>query len=436
LTEAQDIWFRRHWRALLLGSWATVQCLAVWFYVSFFLEEGYLPAPFIYDKADTFMDLFHTLSWAADPGRYTHWLSVYPPLNFLGLNLVSFVSGSSPGSDGFGLRADGDAIIVFLIVCYFVLPVLMLRAGCWSLFSRTEKTLVYVVTVTAAPLMFALERGNLVIFALPLISWLVLSRGAMQALAFACLVNLKPYFVLVGTAVLGEPRTALLCAVLTSLMFVATGLVLDENFIRLVPNLFSFSQADDLFSLREVMAFPTSIGAFAAVLRGFDVDRPFMGLALTHGDVASLLDLARYALVAISAVSLVVIPAKIPAIKLAIAIVLISNFGISAGGYSLSFLIPILPLLFGLKARAIYIPIVVASLCPLDLVSVLSDEIGKMDVFVSGQMLDIVWTLGLGSVLRPIINFIFLGSLVSELALTSPGFRLNGVVSGISHAHA
>ncbi len=423
-------------RILLLGAWASAQSLAACYYLLFFLDEGYLPAPFIYNKFDTFMDFFTTLEWAPNPGRYTEWGSVYPPLNFIGLKVLASSLGFIIDGHGLELRADGSPIVAFLICSYLTLPALMLKARCWNVFSLAEKALLYVITLTAAPFLFGIERGNLIIFSLPFISWLISSRGGGQALAFAFLVNIKPYFVLVGGAVLGQPRKAILFALLSSLLFAGTGLVLDENFLVLLPNLFKYSQADDLLSLREVMAFPTSIGAFAVLLRGVDPGRSFGGSDLTFGDIATLLDLARVALVLLTLTSLAVIPTSNSRIKVAISFVLITNIGISPGGYSLSFLIPLLPILFRLQARSFYIFCTMGCLLPLDSMTLLSEDLGSMYSYVSGQEENVIWTLGLGSLVRPVINFVFLIVLISELALTSPGFRLKGSVSGISHAHA
>ena len=76
----------------------------IYFWLSF-TQNGYLPSPFVYDKADTFMDFFHTMYWADEPGRYTDWGSVYPPLNFLFLKGARWLLfGQVHESDAFTLR--------------------------------------------------------------------------------------------------------------------------------------------------------------------------------------------------------------------------------------------------------------------------------------------------------------------------------------------
>ena len=224
-------------RLIVLSAWAGAQCAGVYEFCHFFAANGYLPAPFVHDKADTFMDFFHTLYWAFNPGRYTDWMSVYPPLNFLAMQAVGFLFSPSDVNDAFDLRQNGTAVIWFLIACYLVLPALMFKARCWAPFTFPEKALLYIITVTASPLLFALERGNLVIFALPLISWLISARGAMQSFAFALLVNLKPYFAILGGAFLSDPRAAFRSVFFSGLVFGVTGLILDESFMQLLRNL-------------------------------------------------------------------------------------------------------------------------------------------------------------------------------------------------------
>jgi len=74
-----------NWRPKVLAYLSIVLLLNIaglWYYIDYFASNGYLPSPFVYDKSDTFMDLFNTMYWVYDDGRYTDWGSVYPPLGF------------------------------------------------------------------------------------------------------------------------------------------------------------------------------------------------------------------------------------------------------------------------------------------------------------------------------------------------------------------
>src|SRR3954447_23190697 len=48
-----------------------------------FFKIGYLPAPFVFDVGDTFMDWLHTAYWAHNIGAYSVWQSIYFPLSFV-----------------------------------------------------------------------------------------------------------------------------------------------------------------------------------------------------------------------------------------------------------------------------------------------------------------------------------------------------------------
>ena len=48
-----------------------------------FFYQGYLPAPFVFDIGDTFMDWFNTAYWAHNPGAYSVWRTIYLPLSFV-----------------------------------------------------------------------------------------------------------------------------------------------------------------------------------------------------------------------------------------------------------------------------------------------------------------------------------------------------------------
>jgi hypothetical protein len=104
----------------------TIQLLSVYYYFMYFADNGYLPSPFVFDKSDSFMDLFHPMWWASNEGRYTEWASVYPPLNFILLNIVKWISlGGASFSDSFALRDAGYSIKVIFIFLYLLTPIIV-----------------------------------------------------------------------------------------------------------------------------------------------------------------------------------------------------------------------------------------------------------------------------------------------------------------------
>jgi len=65
------------------------------------------------------MDLFNTMYWAYEDGRYTDWGSVYPPLGFFILRLVNFVFAG--GADGDPAYMRDNSLFVIAGVCLIYL---------------------------------------------------------------------------------------------------------------------------------------------------------------------------------------------------------------------------------------------------------------------------------------------------------------------------
>ena len=161
----------------------------------FFAVNGYLPQPFVLDTNDTFMDWFNTAYWANNPGMYSVWRSIYPPLSFVFLDIFSLPSCylQSP----FWAR-DCDWLGRGTIYAFYVLNVALL----WLTFRRTDRETAPMRTLAMAlglPLLFTLERGNLILACLPCF---ILAHGPLlrsrlwRGIAAAATINFKPYLVL------------------------------------------------------------------------------------------------------------------------------------------------------------------------------------------------------------------------------------------------
>ena len=90
------------------------------YYIYFLLLNGYLPSPFANYKFDTFMDLFNTMYWAYDHGRYSEWQSVYPPLNFISLRALKFICGGFTFGSPLTIRDESLPVIYIFIFIYLV----------------------------------------------------------------------------------------------------------------------------------------------------------------------------------------------------------------------------------------------------------------------------------------------------------------------------
>lgn len=189
----------------------------------FFLEFGYLPQPFVFDTNDTFMDWFNTAYWANNPGIYNVWRSIYPPLSFVFLDATSL-----PGCylhNSFTAR-DCDWLARGTIYIFYVIDVVL----AWVCFRRLDRRTAPMRTVAIAlglPMLFTLERGNLILVAFALF---MIAHGPLTVLkpwrwfAAAVTINFKPYLVLpmLAHAVKRDWRTLEVAGIATIALYLVT----------------------------------------------------------------------------------------------------------------------------------------------------------------------------------------------------------------------
>jgi hypothetical protein len=192
--------------------------------VHVFYRNGYLPAPFVFDVSDTFMDWFNTAYWAHDPaGAYGVWNTIYAPLSFVITRLFGnpWCYANSP----FDAR-DCDAVGIVAILCMYVGCVVLAGVA----FYRNDRPTFLFRTVGIAlggPLLFALERGNLIMVAfmclIVLYGGLAKKRSGLAASA-AIMINMKSYLLLpvLGYAVRRDWRMLELCGFATIGLYLIT----------------------------------------------------------------------------------------------------------------------------------------------------------------------------------------------------------------------
>ncbi|WP_448664700.1 hypothetical protein ACG3SL_08525 [Sphingomonas sp. CJ20] len=188
-----------------------------------FRDTGFLPQPFVFDTNDTFMDWFNTAYWANHPGAFSVWRTVYPPLSFAFLDLVTL-----PGcylQSPFHAR-DCDWLSQAVILGFYLLDVVLV----WWSFHRADPRTAAMRGLAFAfglPLLFTLERGNLILVALPCF---VLAHGPLvrsgwgRAIAAAATLNFKPYLLLpvLAYAVKREWRALELAGIATIALYLVT----------------------------------------------------------------------------------------------------------------------------------------------------------------------------------------------------------------------
>jgi hypothetical protein len=220
------------------------------------------------------------------------------------------------------------------------------------------------------------------------------------------------------------------CSLLSGLIFAITGLALDNQFLEFFKNLFSFSQEADLFSLREVMALPSSLSAFSYVLKHPDGAMFATGLLSLEQveTIVFLIETIKWGVLA-SALTALFIGSKQmrDAEVFVLLIVFISNLGIWVGGYTYILYVALIPVLISMRNKWLYIGLLSLIAMPLDVFPIMGDYIGMQYSYLGAEHIEIMWTLGLGSVIRPLANATLLIVLVYEFLARSS--EMNGYIS-------
>ena len=167
---------------------------AVWA-VWFLLHNGRLPQPFLWIVSDTFMDWHNPAFWSHNPGTYDTWQSVYPPLSFAFLKVFS--NGACYVNDPLQGR-DCDWWGQVSLLGFYALNGWLLFLHFRMVDPRTALVRAIVLTV-GMPMLFGLERGNLIIpcfTAFILGHSHILKSARLRWLAHAFAINFKPYLVL------------------------------------------------------------------------------------------------------------------------------------------------------------------------------------------------------------------------------------------------
>jgi hypothetical protein len=381
----------------------------IYFWLSF-AENGYLPSPFVYDKADTFMDFFHSMYWADEPGRYTDWDSVYPPLNFLFLKGVRWLLfGQIHESDAFTLRDSAKPFIPYIVAALAASALFVFRHDLWRGFTAAQKALFFFIFLLSPPMLFSIERGNLIIFALGFLALALARPGWIRTFAIGMLINIKPYFALylVAFAISQRPKELVSCTMMAGAIFLISGIMLDEHFLEFVQNLLQFSQDQNLFSPRELLGLPSSVSAFTYVLRLYlysGGNPSFAGLNI--GSIITLVESIKWLAVLAVFFSLGLGGQRIPIeTTLAATTIAITNLGVWAGGYSFILYVCLIPIFCRLTYRKVCLACVFLIFMPIDVISLHIENLGDRYAYLSDATVPVVWQLSLGAFLRPVANF-------------------------------
>ena len=306
-------------------------------------------------------------------------------------------------------------------------PLLVIATSPWNIFNQTEKTIIYLIVILSTPMLFALERGNLVIIT-PIFLALTLSKNNfLRMLAIALLINIKPYFGILLLLYISKRSwdELLICMLMAGAIFVLTGIAIDNHFLLFFNNLLTFSRSDEIFSLREMMSMPSSISAFSSVLKspdGYELAINYIPPTLISY-AGACVEILKWAVVILS-LCLIFKKAKLISDDniLFLLVVVIINVGIWTGGYSMIFYMVFIPLLASTVNNRLFIVLAALIALPLDMFGFLQSSIGIQESFVSGESVEVFWTLGFGSLIRPVCNIVFLMWLTKTNFITKDDF--------------
>jgi hypothetical protein len=386
------------------------------FIAYFFYKNSYLPAPFIPDKNDTFMDFFHTLYWSQNDGIYTEWKSLYPPLNFLILDFFyEFFIGDLNGTP-FEYRKQSLSKLFGIGVIFASCLLVSIKISYSKLVNLKYQLLLFFLFLLSPPFLFALERGNLLILCLPLLSLYILPlKNIYKSLILSLLVNLKPYFLILYIVIFINSKInnknndlIILMPIFSLIIFLSTGLILNQEFYLLPFNLFDFSNAGAL-SPYNILTFPSSISSFIflnEIIPDFKISR-YLGYTLKI-----LLFYFIFKLIQL------VFRKKLTMDYLTIiGVVIITNYSITSGGYSLLFYIPILAIFYKNKNYAFLAIISIFFLGVIGIIPIYYTHNAIGMSYLSSAPVEIVQNLTLIAVIYPVANFIVLVMLYNYLKI-------------------
>jgi hypothetical protein len=182
----RSLWLEHAFIPAILGG--------VGYALIFLYYNGYLPQPFFYEPAGTFMDWFSLAYWARHVGAFDVEGAIYPPISFLVLRLIG--DDRCYLLDGVEPRAcDWHSLVAIGVI--YVVDVILTAVIFFKLDRRTALPRAIAVAV-GLPMLYAVERGNLVTlcFAFLMLAYGPLLRSArLRWLCAGIAVNFKVYLI-------------------------------------------------------------------------------------------------------------------------------------------------------------------------------------------------------------------------------------------------
>lgn len=409
---------------------ALLQLTAATYYLFFFHQYGFLPSPFLNDKTNTFMDFYNTMCWYSRGEYYSTWNSIYPPINFI---LTAFLQEAFGTNQCYFTpdlyRSENIHAILVFIVLVITTPIFILLLSRKLRMKPHENISFFIIMLFSPAILFTVERGNLVILCLLLLSIFIYTRkNYTKIFIIALLINIKPYFLILSIYFLAkrQPENFIITGVVSFLIFFIAGQTLPENQFLIIDNILSFSQSSTIFSIREALSFPPNISSFSYILSAEQINSIYTSLFfLSPYNWSILLSLTKNALLLVAIIGLLKNAHLMNHMSISLLLVaIITNLSTTVGGYVLSFYLAFIPFLyseiikksnFDWNQGIIFLFIIAISLSTLDMFSLVTQNIGEQLSFLSGKEVMTTWSITLGTILRPVLNFFLLAYLTYKV---------------------
>ncbi|HEY2048283.1 MAG TPA: hypothetical protein VGH03_03015 [Caulobacteraceae bacterium] len=213
----------------------------------FLYYQGYLPQPFFYGSQSLFTDWTVSAFFSHNPGTYTSFESVYPPLSFIFLKIFS-ISACYDQDDILSAR-DCDWMVPVTLLFFFFVNVVVAFYSYRAVDRRTAWMRTLAICF-GLPSIYALERGNLII---PCMTFFMLGTGRalksarVKWVCEAIAINFKPYLVLglAGPLLRRKWRAVEGVALAGLLVYGATFAIFGEGDpMTVVSNILAFNTTD------------------------------------------------------------------------------------------------------------------------------------------------------------------------------------------------
>lgn len=418
---------RHYWVPLVLLAGEAVYIAYV---IYFFVQSGRFPPPIFYDAADTFGDYFNTNYWAWHEGRFDEWKSIYPMFCFFLGKLVSGAECAIYADSAYELRncdirSIGYLVVAYVLGAFFSALVLVRHAagegesivGRWRLIG-----IWFLVIVLSLPGLFALERGNYIIFSFLFLSVSAYCRSAScSAISLALAISIKQYlaillivsFVKRQFGYVGLTIVVMLAVNVISLLFVP-----EPHSTMLIENVGGFS-GGTIISFFEKIWNPTSLSAWLRALE----NSPHVGRFLSDFEREVLLLVLALIVWAVRLVYLggVVgllaqrireLPEDYLKFFLLIGLIVATD---SVGGYAPLLLFPYVGAFLRRPIGMSAIVLVILALVPIELPVGPGRQFDELTSYLSGISYDGMMNVTFGAYLRPFALIGVFGLIVVDL---------------------